>query len=292
MLTLLATATLPAGPHPAGFRAPGSWRIAEPALARLDDVQALRLDRAALAGRLYTGLVFRAEVADTPAGVVAVPAGGRSIAVLRLSDTASVLPVVTWTDGPADTDVDPRIEWRLPGRASQTWPDAATVRLYLDEPDGAPGGPVAPAPTGAAYAGRTDMVARFGADELADVLGLDRGANGVELDTPRMARALADASAEIDASIGNLYALPLAATIPLLRGINCDLARRTLYDEAPTEAVRNDASHARSLLRRLADGTLSLIAEDGSSVERRDDASQAVIVGPDPVFTADALAGL
>ena len=131
MSTLIAIATLPAGLHPAGFRTPGIWNIALAALASTDGDGALRLDRGALAARSYTGLLARASVAGEPQGSILIPAGGRATGPIRLSDAASVLPVVTWNVIPAASDLNPSLTWLLPGRAAQTWPANALVALYL-----------------------------------------------------------------------------------------------------------------------------------------------------------------
>ena len=290
MLTRIATATLPAGLHPAGFRPPGTWNIALAALASTDGVGALRLDRAALGARLYTGLLARASVAGEPQGSILIPAGGRATGPIRLSDAASVLPVVTWTDGPAGTGRDPSVTWLLPGRAAQTWPADALVALYLVEPDRAPDAPAPPAP--GAYATPQDMLDRFGGDEIADLLALPRDAPAAAYAaTLKMVRALADSATEIDAAIAARYALPLPGTYPLLRNIACDVARHRLYDEQPTDAVRNAASRARSQLKLAASGDLTLLSDDGMIVTPRATASAAERTGREPLFDADALAG-
>lgn len=74
--------------------------------------------------------------------------------------------------------------------------------------------------------------------------------------------ALADAAAEIDASIAQIWTLPLAATAtyPLLAGLQCDLARARLYDEAVPDTVSAAATAARETLQRLCDGALALVA--------------------------------
>ena len=292
MLTRIATATLPAGTHPARYRTPGAWDVAQPGLASIDATGALLLDRHALAASLYTGLVARALVGGAPQGSIVIPAGGRAAAPVRLSDTANVLPVVTWTDGAAGTGIDPGITFQLPGRDGQTWPAEATVELYLVEAALAQDAPTAPAP--GAYATAQDLVDRFGADEIAELLALPRGADAAAIAAaPKMARALSDTATEIDAALAVRYDLPLApGTYPLLRNLACDLARRRLYDEQPTDAVRNAASRARSQLKLLAAGDLVLLSDDGMSVVPRPDTGNlAERTGREPVLDDDAWAG-
>ena len=292
MLTRIATATLDDGWHAARYRTAGAWDVAQPGLASINPTGVLVLDRHALAASLYTGLLARALVGGAPKGSVVIPAGGRAAAPVRLSDTASVLPVVTWTDGAAGTGVDPSIRFQLPGRVGQTWPAEATVELYLVEAALAQDAPAAPAP--GAYATAQDMVDRFGADEIAELLALPRGADAAAIAaSPKMARALADTATEIDAALAMRYDLPLAAgTYPLLRNLACDIARRRLYDEQPTDAVRNAASRARSQLKLLASGDLVLLSDDGMTViPRADTGILAERIGREPVLDDDAWAG-
>lgn len=103
------------------------------------------------------------------------------------------------------------------------------------------------------YATQQDLIDRFGQaelDQVADVSG-----TGV-LDTTRIARALGDADAEIDAALRGRYALPLTVIPELLRRIACDLARESLYEDMPTEVVKERAERCRSLLLGIARGTM------------------------------------
>lgn len=102
------------------------------------------------------------------------------------------------------------------------------------------------------YASEADLVERFGAEEITDVSGDGSG----ELDSVRVARALTDADAEIDASLAGRYALPLAAVPPLLKRLACDLARETLYLGAVPEHVADRAKAARAILASIAAGRM------------------------------------
>lgn len=132
------------------------------------------------------------------------------------------------------------------------------------------------------YATRSEMVARFGAEEIDD-LDTDDGV--------RIESALADASAEIDAMISGLYTLPLPpGTYPALRAIAVRIAREGLYDEDTPDAVTRAATQARSDLAALGDERAHLIDQSGAAVaQRRDDRAQ--IVGPDPVMTDENFVG-
>jgi len=111
------------------------------------------------------------------------------------------------------------------------------------------------------YAARSDLVERFGADEIDDL---------APSDDDRAAAALADADAEIDAVLASAYDLPLTGVHPALKSIACDLARLRLYDDAvPAEAVLGRATRSRARLREIADGKSALVDEDGGLVARR-----------------------
>ena len=139
------------------------------------------------------------------------------------------------------------------------------------------------------YATRQDLIARFGADEVA-VLdpGTDPGTE--DGDYPRIAAALADAAAEIDAVLAPVYPLPLpAGRYPLLVGIACDIARSRLYDDAPTDAVRERAQRSRSKLKPLATGRTRLLDDAGTEIARR--AGTVAVTTGRRVFTDEAFEG-
>ena len=137
------------------------------------------------------------------------------------------------------------------------------------------------------YATRQDLVERFGAAEVED---LETGTSDDD-DTTRIAAALADAAAEIDAALATRYVLPLPdGRWPRLVGIACDLARLRLYDDAPPEAAVNRAGSARGALAGLATGKAVLIDEDGNEAPDRG-AALAERAGSEPIMTADALEG-
>lgn len=106
-----------------------------------------------------------------------------------------------------------------------------------------------------AYATQADLVERFGEAELAQVADMI-GAG--EADATVIARALADADAEIDAALIGRYALPLATVPVLLTRVACDLARESLYADHPTEEVTNRAKRVRELLKGIAQGMMRL----------------------------------
>lgn len=100
-----------------------------------------------------------------------------------------------------------------------------------------------------AYATLAELLSRFGdVAQVADVDGTG------EVDAEKVARALGDADAEIDAALVGRYALPMVPVPELLTRIACDLARESLYDESPTKVVTDRAEKARALLVAIAAG--------------------------------------
>ena len=105
------------------------------------------------------------------------------------------------------------------------------------------------------YATQQDLVARFGTAELAQ---LTDPAAGAVIDAAVVARALADASAEIDTRLAARYALPLAAVPAVLVRVAADVARYYLWDARATEQVRNRYKDAAALLDKIGSGAVQL----------------------------------
>jgi phage gp36-like protein len=136
------------------------------------------------------------------------------------------------------------------------------------------------------YATQTDMTERYGAVELAQLT--DRSA-GLVIDTTVLARALADADAEIDGYLATRYTLPLASTPAVLVRLAADIARHSLYGNGVTEAVRNRYQDAVSLLKRISSGDVQLAGE--SQVPVSGGSGNAVAARtPERVFSATQLA--
>lgn len=132
------------------------------------------------------------------------------------------------------------------------------------------------------YATQADLVARFTESEIGQVADTDGSG---EIDPALVARALADADAEIDAALAVRYQLPLASVPPLLVRIACDLARFSFYTDAVPEVVALRQKNAVRLLADIAAGRVSLglatppaAADSGNPVLVK---SPARIFGPD-----------
>ena len=121
------------------------------------------------------------------------------------------------------------------------------------------------------YATQADLEGRFGAAAVSKA-ALGGSATGVTDAAPRIATALSDAAAEIDAALAASFALPLATTKtwPGLRAIQCDIAQMLLFGQSVPDAVRDRARDARSRLGLIASGARQLLDGDGTALERRD----------------------
>jgi phage gp36-like protein len=105
------------------------------------------------------------------------------------------------------------------------------------------------------YATQQDLVDRFGATELKQ---LTDPAAGATIDATVVARALADADAEIDTRLAAYYALPLAVVPAVMVRVAADLARYYLWDARATDQVRNRFKDAIGLLDKIGSGAVQL----------------------------------
>lgn len=138
----------------------------------------------------------------------------------------------------------------------------------------------------AVYATVADMLERIGEPELIQLSDRTPPYTGAIVSETVQA-ALDDAAAEIDGFVQARYPLPLSPVPTLLIRIGCDLARKHLHRDRPTEAVKADADTARRQLQQIARGEISLQQASGSPAASDD----ARATGPARVFTADTLAG-
>lgn len=107
------------------------------------------------------------------------------------------------------------------------------------------------------YATRADLEKHLAPAELIQLTDDDQDGAA---DAGVIEQALADAQAEIDGYLATRYRLPLAATPTLLRRLAVDLALYRLYArrDLSTEARAKQHDDAVALLKRLADGTVTL----------------------------------
>ena len=137
------------------------------------------------------------------------------------------------------------------------------------------------------YATESDLVERFGFEELAQRTSRT---DGQSIDAVVLARALADAQAEIDGYLATRYMLPLASTPAVLVRLAADLARYQLCGDKLPDSVRQRYVDAVSVLKRLASGEVQLAGI--SPVPALGGSGNAVAVrSPERVFGASQLQG-
>lgn len=137
------------------------------------------------------------------------------------------------------------------------------------------------------YATKQDLIDRVGAEELIQLT--DRSGAG-DIDDEVIARALADADADINGYLAARATLPLTAPYPpLLVRLACTLAHYYLYVQ-PNEAVTNRYKAAVKTLEGLSDGTVSLGLDAAGAGEVATD-SGVTIVSDARTFTRQTLDG-
>jgi|GEM_PF-2981989 len=137
------------------------------------------------------------------------------------------------------------------------------------------------------YLGGSEYVTRFGLDETTQ---LTDGDNTGTIDGAVLIAALSDATDTVNGYLGQLYAIPLAPIPGMVKRIVADLARERLHNDRTTEQVIARADEARSLLRDIAKGLVSL---PGVAVPPIGDVSSGGVAyrAPDPVFAGCGLPG-
>jgi len=134
------------------------------------------------------------------------------------------------------------------------------------------------------YATQQDLVDRYGATEIAQ---LTDPAAGAVIDPVLVARAIVDATAEIDGYLSIRYALPLPSSPQLLVRLCCDIARYMLFDVRAPEAVNDRYRAAVTTLRALASGAAKL--GDMPAAPTAPGAVAVSVSGRDRLFGSDLM---
>lgn len=137
------------------------------------------------------------------------------------------------------------------------------------------------------YCTRDDLRLRFGEVELRQIAAAD---SGIGTDEHRIARAISDATAEIDTYLGTRYTVPLVTVPDAIRRIATDLARYRLYDQAAPTEVRQRYEDALRLLERIAKGDVRIQALEPQAGAAASTAAR--IVSAERVMTRKGLEGL
>ena len=151
------------------------------------------------------------------------------------------------------------------------------------------------------YATLDDMIGEFGQREMRSIG--DPDSTG-EIDTVRVDNALTKASEQIDFSVGQRCALPLAVTTStvgtFLKQLCIDIARYRLTGSSGitvTDEVRDRYREAAAQLERIVQGKIILCEQNGGGTGGGNGlqpegltAGEAEFVGSDRVFTRCGLA--
>lgn len=126
--------------------------------------------------------------------------------------------------------------------------------------------------------------------ELDGRLYLYNGVIWSAIDTPKIDRALEDASAFADDFLRGRYLLPLAGVPRTLTLMVCDITRYYLYDDAATETIERRYKDAQAWLIKIANGTVTL---DGAEAQpKASSTGSAHIGGTGRVFSRDSMSDL
>ncbi len=130
------------------------------------------------------------------------------------------------------------------------------------------------------YASQQNLIDRFGQDELIQLTGR---ASLDAIDATVVARALADADAEINGYLSTRYTLPLSPVPAVLEKLACDIARYQLFENAATEIVKQRYENAVRFLKDVAAGKVTL-GVDGNGDTAATISNSVQISSTTPVF--------
>lgn len=142
------------------------------------------------------------------------------------------------------------------------------------------------------YATREDILTREGEDALFSVG--DRNRDDV-VDFAAVDRALADASADIDAYLSVRYTLPLSPVPPVLTRlcVHITLYRLALSADALTKELRQRYEDALSMLKQMASGAIGLgLPSTPSSPVESEVKAEILVTSNARLFTRAATPGL
>jgi phage gp36-like protein len=135
------------------------------------------------------------------------------------------------------------------------------------------------------YCNRADLVARFGDQEINDLL--DRNNDGSD-DNNTLTLTIADAGALIDGYLGSRYAVPLSVAPQAVTAIACDIVRFKLWDDRAPEEIRKRFDDALKSLTNYSKGIMVLV---GVSMPENNPSGGIEFHAEGRVFTRDSLAG-
>jgi len=138
------------------------------------------------------------------------------------------------------------------------------------------------------YTTKQAMIDRFGVNELIDLTDRANPPVGV-IDDVVLDSAIAAATSEINGYVQSRYALPMPSVPELIAELALHMARYHLYDDAPTEHVRQRYNDAITKLKDVSKGIIHLGLDSNGATTAP--ANIPVMSGPAKVFGRDNLRG-
>jgi phage gp36-like protein len=140
-----------------------------------------------------------------------------------------------------------------------------------------------------AYCIQADLEEQISPAELGELTD-DAGSGSA--DTSAVARAIADADAEIDSYCGGRYTLPFSPVPVMIRKLSVDIAlynlhTRRSFAKAPEERQKRYENAVR-FLRDVSKGLISLGADEPA---RADTSNSVEMTGNDRIFTRAKMQG-
>ncbi len=122
------------------------------------------------------------------------------------------------------------------------------------------------------YSTSQNMIDAFGEEELIQLTDRpdSNGQTTGAIVTTVLDAAITKAAKRIDGYLSPRYDLPLQQSsidASSLTEMACYIVRKILYDDAPTEAVKDDYKDALAWLRDVQSGKVTLGVEDSMSVD-------------------------
>ena len=130
------------------------------------------------------------------------------------------------------------------------------------------------------YASQQNLIDRFGEVELIQLT--DRDSLGA-IDAAVVARALADADAEINGYLSTRYTLPLSPVPAVLEKLACDIARYQLFENKAVDTVVERYENSIRFLKDVVSGKVTL-GVDGNGEQAATISNAVQISSTTPVF--------
>lgn len=119
------------------------------------------------------------------------------------------------------------------------------------------------------YLSPDGYVERWGNRETIVITADEPGAQAPDL--VKVERAIDDVEELVNGYVRQRYAVPLAEAPRVIVGMVADLARERLHKDRPTPEVTAAADRARSQLKDIAAGRLTLLLDEGEVAESTGD---------------------